>query len=404
MKKTNTIIIGAGPAGLMCASQLILNNIPCIIIDQNSHVGKKLRLTGGGRCNITSTNEVEQHIIHNPKFMRSALSTFGPSKIVDFFHDQGVLTHTEKDGRVFPQSNNSETIINAFLNIINQAPNTLHLNECVNNISMSEQTVTTNKEHYSFENIVIACGGKSLPKTGSDGSIYPLILKSHHTLTNLKPAESAVITGDDFKPLQGLTLDHVAVITHEGKKKIINHGPLLFTHFGVTGPAVLRSSLHIYNQLQRESTYTFTVDLLPDVSEKELIDKIKVFRLKRANTNVHTFLTSFLPKRLSQFLTSQLSTFATFSKIDEQHLIQTIKSFPINAVGTKSFDFAFVTAGGVNVKEINPNSFESKLHKNLYFAGEIIDLHGHTGGYNLTIAFSSAYLAAQDIIKKYTVL
>ena len=384
-------IIGAGPAGLMAAisAKKHHSNMEVILIDSNKQVGEKLRLTGGGRCNLTanvSNEEVVRATVKNGKFLYSALSEFGPKQIQDFFIANDCPLKIEPHNRVFPVSDNADDVINVLLMKIQQLQIKMLLNTKVIDVDPQKQLLITNEQSLFYDYLIIASGGYSYKETGSDGTGYKLAQKLGHTVSELLPAEAPLVSNDLFieqKVLQGLSVSDVELTVYQkGKAKQKIKHDLLFTHFGLSGPVALRASFFVLKTLEQETPTLITIDFIPNIKVTEL-EKLCKEELIFNMTHKHN-----LPKRLVNFIKEQ------------ENIIKYIKKFPISIYTTRGFNNAFVTNGGVLVSEIDNKTMRSKLVNNLAFCGEIIDVNAYTGGYNITIAFATGYVAGKYIIEK----
>ncbi len=383
MKKV--FIIGGGPSGMMSAisAKIHNKNFEVIILEANNSLGKKLLLTGGGRCNVTvnaNDNDIVSHIPKNGKFLYSSLQNFSSKDIIDFFENNNCPLKEEEYSRIFPKSNKSSSILSALENkIVNLGIKVIY-NSKVININNKEKSVTTNSQKYHYDYLIIATGGITFTHTGSDGTGYELAKSIGHNITKLLPAEVPLVSNDSFiqdKTLQGLSFKDISLKVLNNKKILKElHHDLIFTHFGLSGPAALRASYYIQELLKVNSIVNLEIDFLPNLSLEEL----------KTLTSIN------IPKRLND----HLETIAT-KEVTKLHLI---KKFPISVYSTRGFNVAFVTNGGINIKEIDPKTLKSKLDISVSFCGEIIDYNGFTGGYNLTAAFSTGYTAGKYLNSK----
>lgn len=403
----DVIIIGAGPAGLMCAITASKQNKKVLLIDKNDDIGKKLRLTGGGRCNLTNLKENNDFIknlpVQNGRFLYSALNQFGPHDIVDYFEGLGLDLKVEKDDNVFPKSDKAIDIINIFKNQLNLNQVNIKYHTEVIDIEIRDdyKLVKTNNGDYRSNSVVMATGGKSYPQTGSTGFGHDVAIKLSHQVTELFPTESPIISHDPLinsKVLQGLSFTNVKLSLIDKNNLVIKYhiNDLIITHFGLSGPVSLKLSQFIYHHLKRNNDATLQIDFLPNITYESLITDIKNKRINEPHKNFKTILKSLLPNRLIDYIFNKLLLddtlkLAELTNKQLDNLIQLIKKFEIKVHEIKPIQSAFVTGGGVSLKEINPKTMESKLIPGLYFVGEVLDLHGYTGGYNITIALSTGY-------------
>ncbi|MGL5381715.1 NAD(P)/FAD-dependent oxidoreductase [Clostridium sp.] len=400
MKKV--IVVGAGPAGIMAALKAAENN-KVTLIERNGEIGKKLKLTGGGRCNITNNRSIEEFfekIINNKKFLYSALYTFSNYDLLSYFSENNLEYKVEYDEKVYTKSDKAEEVIELLRrDLINRNVDIMY-NSSVEELIIEEDeikgVILTSGKKILSDKVIITTGGKSYPTTGSDGSMFDILEKHGHTIKPLYPALIPLVTKEAFvKNLQGVAIKNVLIGTKIKKKKIERMGDMIFTHFGISGPGVLKFSSYINKELEK-GEIEITLDLLQDVSKDELSKIIRSNPTKTVLNNLKgTLPQNFLKEILS--LLNLIETKATdLKKEDENKIIEYIKEMKLTVRETITIKAAMVTSGGVNVKEINASTMESKLIKNLYFAGEVMDVDAETGGYNLQIAFSTGYLAGSD--------
>ncbi len=388
----DVIVIGGGPSGMIASIKASINN-KVLLIEKNDELGKKLKLTGGGRCNLTNLKSIDyflKEIPVNNKFLYSSLNKFGPKDIYDYFTNLGVPLKIEEDDKVFPMDNKSTSIIKVLNRemLLNNVD--INYNEKVFSIINKDnyKEIVTDKNKYKTKSVVITTGGLSYSFTGSNGDGYKFAKELNQEVTNLYPAETYLIT-KELLSLAGITLDNVRI--NYNKKRI--EGSLLFTHNGLSGPSIFKVSEFVYKDLIDNEYITLSIDMVPNYSDNELLNKLNEYDQKKEILN---FLKEFLPKRLIEYIFKEIDInkkINSISKIDKQKIISMLKDFKLIIKDTGSIDNAFITGGGINIKYINPKTMESTIHKDIYFAGEILDVHGHTGGFNLTIAFSTGYVA-----------
>lgn len=385
MKKFDLIVVGAGPAGLMAAITAAENGGKVALIDKNKKVGKKLLMTGGGRCNVTNTAPVDEIIANIPgngRFLHSAFAQFDNGDIRQFFEGEGVALKEEDHGRLFPTTDKSATIVAGLYNRLLSLHVSHFAGQAVGELKIKDGQVT-GVDDFEAPAVILATGGKSYPSTGSTGDGYRLAKSAGHTITPLFATESALKSSEKFildKTLQGISLREIelSVLDEKGKTVVKHHHDLLFTHFGLSGPAALRCSSFI-NQMTKP--VTVSLDLFPDKSRAEIQAEIDE-RLSSSNKSPKNALAGLTQERLISFFLEQ-----------EGDLASNLKAFTIKIDGTFPIEKSFVTGGGVNLKEINPKTLESKLTQGLYFAGELLDINGYTGGYNITAAFVTGHVA-----------
>ena len=404
------IVAGGGPAGMIAAGTLAEKNIDVVLIEKNKFLGKKLRITGKGRCNITNIADIEDFISNvptNPRFLYSAFHSFTNNDVIRLLNSLGVETKTERGGRVFPLSDSAKDVADA-LQKYALKKNVRLINAEVLKILADNGTVrgvkTDKGDFYYADAVIMATGGKSYPKTGSDGKGLLLCKALGHTVIEPKPSLIPIVTNEAWTAeLMGLALKNIEISVYNKKNKKIysDFGEMLFTHFGISGPVVLSASAHMKNP-ERESYY-ITVDLKPALGEEKLDKRIcRDFEMFK-NKHIINALDELLPKAIIPVIIG-ISGIPSHKEVnsvtrEERHrLIGIIKGLRLTVKGFRPIDEAIVTSGGINVKEINSSTMESRIIKNLYFAGEMIDVDAYTGGFNLQIAYSTGYLAAQSVI------
>lgn len=413
----DAIVIGGGSAGLMASIAASKNGSSVLLLDKGNKLGRKLGISGGGRCNVTNNKDLDElikHIPGNGRFLHSTFSNFNNKDIISFFENLGIALKEEDNGRMFPVSDKAKTVVDTLVNQVLKQGVKIVLNAPVDHIMYGNGAVTGVKlksgETHLGKSVIVASGGKSVPQTGSTGDGYPWAEKAGHSITELFPTEVPLTSNEPFitsKELQGLSLRDVSLSVWNPKgKKIIEHrGDMIFTHFGVSGPIALRCSQFVVKALKQFGTGNIevAVDLMPDMKSDEVYSytlKQTELEPKKAIKNV---LKNLLPEKMIPILLQKagLSEGLTFDNIPKQDwltLAKLIKHFPIRVYGTLSIEDAFVTGGGINLKEIDPKTMESKLMQGLFFCGEILDIHGYTGGYNITAAFSTGYTAGINAV------
>jgi hypothetical protein len=399
-------IIGAGPAGLMAgirAGQLGAN---VVLIEKNKRPGLKLLTTGGGRCNITNAifnpKELAEKYGVNGKFLISAFNKFGAKDVVDFFNDRGVFTKIEKINQVFPESNRSTEILNTLINEFKKNGGKLITESVVRNIVSTdnhiEKIVLNSNEEIIANNYIIATGGRSYPDTGSTGDAYIWLKKLGHNIITTQPALSPIIVRENLvKKLEGLSLNDVTLSLYENDKKLKSlTGDIIFTGTGVSGPAAMNLTRHI-NGTEKLS---LKIDFLPDYTSESLDEHLRDTFTRHGTKLFRNSLDGLVPPKLQYLLCDLLSistdkTASIINKEERKALVNFLKNlnFKIQSIG--GYDKAMVTRGGVALNEINPKNMQSKLIDNLFLAGELLDLDGPSGGYNLQICWTTGYVAGE---------
>lgn len=399
MYNTDIVIIGGGAAGMMAGITAARLYKSVVIVERNDIMGKKLLITGKGRCNVTNNcdnDTVMKNIPTNPRFLYSALSIFSTADTMAFFEELGVPLKTERGNRVFPLSDKSRDIVNALKNELKRL-NVPVIRARAEKILTQDgfvSGVVTDKETISCNSVILATGGKSYPGTGSTGDGYKMARALGHTVTPLTPSLVPLCTKEDTGDIMGLSLKNVTVTLYDkdNKKLYFDMGEMLFTHFGVSGPLILSASA-----FYREGC-KISIDLKPALDEKKLDSRILRDFEGAKNKNISNVMRGLLPEKLilpvlSRADISPDTKVNVITKEQRKALISILKSLTFEITGTRPIEEAIITKGGISVKEIDPKTMESKLIPGLYFAGEIIDCDAYTGGFNLQIAFSTAYLS-----------
>ncbi|MHA7764700.1 BaiN/RdsA family NAD(P)/FAD-dependent oxidoreductase [Bacillus atrophaeus] len=410
MKQYDVIVIGGGPSGLMAAIAAGEQGASVLLIDKGNKLGRKLAISGGGRCNVTNRLPVEElikHIPGNGRFLYSAFSEFNNEDIIAFFEKLGIQLKEEDHGRMFPVTDKAQSVVDALLDRLKQLGVTIRTNEKIKTVSYENGRaagiITNNDEVIHARAVIIAVGGKSVPHTGSTGDGYAWAEAAGHTITELFPTEVPVTSAEPFikqKILQGLSLRDVgvSVLNKRGKPVITHVMDMLFTHFGLSGPAILRCSQFVVKELRKQPEVQLRIDLYPHINEEELFQKMHRELKEAPKKAIKNVLKPWMQERYLLFLLEKNSidpqiSFSELPKENFRAFIKDCKQFTVTANGTLSIDKAFVTGGGVSVKEIDPKKLASKKMDGLYFCGEILDIHGYTGGYNITSALVTGRLA-----------
>lgn len=405
------IVVGGGAAGMMAAAKCAEKGLSTLVIEKNSALGKKLRITGKGRCNLTNNCAPEdffENVINGKKFLMSAIYKFNSWDTMALFEELGLPLKTERGDRVFPESDNAADVVMALKKYM-AAGGVKVLQDRVVSVAISDGyvrgVVTENGRKLTAAAVIIATGGKSYPVTGSTGDGYRLASKLGHRVTEIKPSLVPVNTAESWiKKLQGLSLKNVVLNVFDGNKKVFSEmGEMLFTHFGVSGPLVLSASCHMDGLPDRK--YKMSVDLKPALDEKKLDARILRDFEKNSNKDFINSLSELLPAKLIPVIVdlSGINPRAKIRQItreERKKLCMLMKNLEFNAISMRPVSEAIITAGGIDTSEINPSTMESRLVNGLYFAGEVMDVHGYTGGFNLQIAFATANLAAENIGKR----
>ena len=407
----NITIIGGGPAGMMAAVSAAEMNADVVLCDKNNKLGKKLYITGKGRCNLTNDitpQEFFKNVVSNSKFLYSAINRFSPKDTMSFFEKHGCILKTERGGRVFPMSDHSSDVIKTFEKALEKTAVNVKYGCNVTDIKQtSDGFLITSDNSYEFSSdcVIIACGGMSYPSTGSTGDGYYFAKKFGHTIIDPRPALVAILVKDDVSSLQGLSLKNVS-LTAEFNNKVISNlfGEMLFTDKGISGPIVLSTS-SIINTLPLNKIKLY-IDLKPALDDNKLDERVLRDFAKYANKQYKNALDdllpkSFIPEVIKRSKIDPNKKVNIITKAERLELVKTLKRFELTPINLEGFSRAIVTGGGVSTKEIDPSTMESKLIKRLFFAGEVIDVDAFTGGYNIQIAISSGYLAGTSAVKLY---
>lgn len=410
MEKGNkAIVIGAGPSGMMAAGQAAAKGKRVILIDKNSSPGKKLGITGKGRCNVTNycdNDDFISSVVSNGSFLYSAINAFSCYDTYSFFEEMGVPLKIERGNRVFPKSDKAGDIVEALkrycLNnscefIKGEAASVITERGKATGVELSDGT------QICATSVVIASGGKSYPQTGSDGSGYKLAQKCGHDVVRPTPSLVPLTSKDPCcKRLQGLSLRNVSInlTDHSGKSLYKDFGEMLFTHFGVSGPMILSASSHIEDI--NEAGLTLTIDLKPALNEEKLNSRVlrdlKYFANKDFANSLHKLLPNkIIPVIVKRTDISPETKCHSITREQRQRLVKLIKGFSVSIDGFRPIQEAIITRGGVDVRRIDPKTMQSKLIKGLFFAGEVMDTDAYTGGFNLQIAFSTGYVAGNSL-------
>lgn len=408
--KMKTAVIGAGAAGLLAAGRAAQRGHEVHLFEKNNRIGKKILITGKGRCNVTNNGDIDDfldNIPGNPYFMYSSFYRFDNQALRALLQELGLETKVERGNRVFPVSDRSQDVVNALEKYLRKNKVFMHLQSNVEEIVMEDNKikglVLQNGTKWDFDAVIVATGGLSYPNTGSTGDGYRMAKVAGHTVTKLYPSLVPLKVAEDWcKELMGLSLRNIAIHIYNEKGKSVyeDFGELLFTHFGVSGPVILSASRHILKDT--EKGYRLTIDLKPALDEKMLDQRLLRDFEKYSNKDFRNALGDLLPQKLIPVMV-ELSKISPDKKVnlitkeERKTLLHLIKALPLTITGVTGYNEAVVTSGGICVDEIDPATMESKLVKGLYFAGEVLDVDAYTGGFNLQIAFSTGYAAGDSV-------
>ena len=410
------IVIGGGAAGMIAAITSSNEGNDVTLIEKTSSLGNKIKITGKGRCNLTFDGDIEDfknNIVKNFKFMYSSFNAFSNVDVVNYFNKLGVKTKIERGGRVFPVSDDANEVVKVLKDELNKNHVNIIYNVSVDNFILDNNKIKalklSNNKIIECDKCIIATGGKSYPKTGSSGDGYVYAKKLGHKIVDLKPGLVPLRSSDSIcKKLQGLSLKNVTLsLKYKGGKEIYKEfGEMMFSHFGITGPIVLSASSKLnrvenVDNLMQNSDIIASIDLKPALDDDTLDKRICRDFEKYTNKEFKNSLDDLLPKKLIPVII-ELSGIDENKKVNQitkeerKRLVKLLKNLQITITGFMPFDIAVITSGGVDVKDINPKTMESKIVKGIYFAGEILDVDAYTGGFNLQIAFSTGYAAGKN--------
>ncbi len=404
---SKVIVVGGGAAGMMASIAAAGAGDEVTLIEKNEKLGKKLFITGKGRCNVTNSSDIEtvfSNINRNPKFMYSSIYSFDNEAVMKLLESYGLKLKVERGNRVFPASDKSSDVIKTLERMLKDVHVKVELNKTVDRLLFDDGVCTgislKDGKKVFADRIIVATGGLSYQSTGSTGDGYRFARDCGHTIVKTEPSLVGIETKEEWvKSLQGLSLKNATLsLKISGKEKYSELGEMLFTHFGISGPLVLSASAYLSEDTIKNKEVSISIDLKPGLSKEELDKRVLKDFEENINRNFINSLDKLLPQKLIPVIVD-LSGIAPETKVnvikseDRKRLVGLLKNLTVTPKKLRPIDEAIITRGGVNVKEVNPSTLESKLCKNLYFAGEVLDIDAMTGGYNLQLAWSTGYLA-----------
>lgn len=411
----DVIVIGGGPSGLMAAIAAAEQNKKVVLIEKGGKLGKKLAISGGGRCNVTNRltqEEIVKHIPGNGRFLYSPFSIFNNEDIIAFFEGLGVALKEEDHGRMFPKSDRAQDVVDALVNEMKRLGVDIRLNAPVQKLLMDDENLygvrLESGEELRANAVVVAVGGKAVPQTGSTGDGYPWAERAGHTIVPLYPTEVPITSKEEFilqRELQGLALRDVAVspLNKKGKPLVTHQMDMLFTHFGLSGPAILRCSQFVVKELRKSGgvPVQMRINSLPDHNAESCFQMLMKMMKDEPKKALKNLFKGLVPERWLLFLLERAGIDGAMTSHEVQNekirtFAEALTGFTMLVHGTQSLDKAFVTGGGVSVKEVDPKTMGSKKMPGLYFCGEILDIHGYTGGYNITSALVTGRIAGMS--------
>lgn len=417
----DVIVIGGGPSGLMAAAAAGAEGAGVLLIEKGNKLGKKLAISGGGRCNVTNNLEYEEiirHIPGNGRFLYSPFSVFDNKDIIRFFEGLGVPLKEEDHGRMFPVSDQAMDVVQALTGELSRLGVKVRFGARVEKLLMDDEQILgvrlENGEEVRSKAVIIATGGKAVPQTGSTGDGYPWAERAGHTVTELYPTEVPLLSNEPFirsRDLQGLALRNTAVtvLNKKGKALVTHRMDMLFTHFGLSGPAILRCSQFVVKEMKKNGgkPVTMRIDALPDENAEETFQELVRSSKEEPKKAAKNLWKGLVPERWLLFLMerAEIDPAAPAGQVAHEklrNLSKLLHSFEMSVNGTQPIEKAFVTGGGVSVKEIGPKTMASKKKTGLYFCGEVLDIHGYTGGYNITSALVTGRIAGMSAGKMAT--
>ncbi|MEW5799851.1 MAG: aminoacetone oxidase family FAD-binding enzyme [Bacteroidota bacterium] len=414
MIEYDTLVIGAGAAGMIAAWRAASLGVKVALLEKNKKPGIKILISGGGKCNITNGSDIQamlQHFeVRESRFLKYSFHTFTNTQLLELLHGQGVETYVRENGKVFPKSHNAEDVVEAFLGMMKSAGVEVYVNAPVEKVSLNGNglfTVETGERKFHGRSVIIAVGGISYQKTGTTGDGYRWARDFGHTIVPIRPALTPIyLTPTPPALWQGTPIRDCRLMVI-CRKEIISdwHGDILFTHFGISGPAALEVSKKAFIEFELGKRVTLHVDFFPEMTKEKLQSKLLSDITSNANRNIHTLIEQYVPQRLAEYVLLQsnidgINKLHQLKKEERQLLVATLKQCYIGTVKEIPLDRGEVTAGGVALHEVDPTTMESKIVKGLFLCGEILDIAGPVGGYNLQAAFSTGYVAGESAAKR----
>ncbi|HHU72866.1 MAG TPA: NAD(P)/FAD-dependent oxidoreductase [Clostridiales bacterium] len=410
---SKVFVIGGGPSGMLAAIVAARNGHKVEIFEKNEKLGKKLYITGKGRCNITNACDADtffSNVVSNSKFLYRAFHDFNSFDLIDFLQQLGLPVKTERGNRVFPESDKSSDVINALKQELIRLKVKVNYKSEVSDLLINDGSfcglkLSKDNREYIADSLIVATGGLSYPTTGSTGDGYEFAKRMGHTITSLNPSLVPIHVREEYvKELMGLSLKNIEINISSGKKRVYNDfGELLFTHFGVSGPVILSASSYIIPYLNSDKELELSIDLKPALTQEQLDNRILRDFEEAKNKHFKNSLDRLLPNKLIDVIIrlSEIDPEKQVNSITREErlrLVGLLKHLTFHITRLSGYNQAVITKGGINVKEVNPSTMESKIINNVYFVGEVLDLDALTGGFNLQIAWSTAYLAGNSII------
>lgn len=414
MNNYDVIVIGGGASGLMAAGTAAKNGASVLLLEKMFRPGRKLRITGKGRCNLTNLTSIEDFLSHvgpKPEFLKPAFQAFFAEELIQFFNQIRIRTKTERGRRVFPQSDKAQDVVDGMETWVKNCGVEIKTNIRINKLIVSEgifKAVKSDKGKLFFaKKVILCCGGASYPATGSTGDGYRILEKLGHRINEIRPSLVPLTVQSPYlRELDRLSLRNIQIKVFRGGKLLTEKfGEMQFLKNSISGPIILSLSRELGKELSEKKSFQFEIDLKPALSELKLINRFKREVEKEVSLKLKSLLRKLLPSQLINVFLKELKIseekfVREYTEKDTHQIIRLLKSFKFEVIGLRDFNEAIVTAGGVDLTEVNPETMESELIRNLYFAGELLDLDADTGGYNLQIAFSTGRLAGMSVSQR----